>query len=51
MQVTLTNGWVPELGGPDAVTPLMEAVAELEAEERAAAERSGAIAKQSGNGA
>jgi hypothetical protein len=37
MQVTLTNGWVPELGGPDAVTPLMEAVDKLEAEERAAA--------------
>lgn len=51
MQVTLNNGWVPELGGPDAVTPLMEAVEKLEAEGRAAAERSGAIAKQSGNGA
>jgi hypothetical protein len=33
VQVTLDNGWVPELGGPDAVTPLREAVEKYRAEQ------------------
>ena len=36
LQATLDNGWVPELGGPDAVTPLREAVEKARAELRAA---------------
>jgi len=36
LQATLDNGWVPELGGPDAVTPLVEAVEKARAELRAA---------------
>jgi hypothetical protein len=33
LQATLDNGWVPELGGPDAVTPLVEAVEKARAEQ------------------
>ena len=46
LQATLDNGWMPEFGGPDAVTPMMDAI-----EKHRATERSGAIAKQSGDSA